>query len=428
MIAKKLIVLIALFTFCASSHLAAQASDATCNCAQDLQSLHSRVQLTPSYKENKSVYLKHYKAACEQVSSIHTDYDCYLLLAELLLSLNDNHGRLYGTDKGATEEIRKDEALLEEFKQSDLYRAYPMSSLSLDSLAVALSSMSKTDIEGIYHMPGKISLGLYHDRSSDNYKAVVLHTDTEMWRAGEIMYTFKPYSRVLDPSLTVSDDSYLLGVGGSLSSKRMISYTERIIDGVFLTTGFRKDTSHQHYAGSIHSDTTYLRKELSPDVTYLKIGSFSSWYPTLGEADDFYKSLEETITAPHLIIDLRDNSGGGNRNSSGLLQIIKKHVKSGKVYLITNHSTISNAEQFTLSVSALKNSTILGQATNGTLTYEVKDQIGGTLACGKFLVQLASKKHSKYLAYESRGISPDVTLDLDSDWLEQVMEYVSQQK
>jgi len=422
---KSYFILLFLAVLSSSSHLAAQASMSDCSCTADLTSLHDMIKETASYKMSKSVYLKSYDEAQKLVQEANSDYECYLLLAELLLTLNDNHGRLYGADKGATEEIRGNQTQLDKFKQSELYRAYPRSSLSLDSLEAALSKSKADDIEGIYHLPDQLSLGLYHDVSKGHYIAIVLQSNNAMWNPGETIYTFIPYVDVLGSSLTPSGaDGYLLGVGGSLSSKRLISYTERIDHGTFLTMGFRKDSSEKYQARSIHRDTTYLRRDISDDITYIKAGSFSSWHPTLGEADRFYASLQGNISAPHLIIDLRDNSGGGDRNSDGLRRIIKEHVKTGKVYLITNHTTVSNAEQFTLAVAEGKNCTVLGHRTNGTLTYEIKGTIGGVLSCDRYLVQLASKKHGKYLQYESRGVQPDVILDMHSEWVDQVIYYI----
>jgi hypothetical protein len=47
-----------------------------------------------------------------------------------------------------------------------------------------------------------------------------------------------------------------------------------------------------------------------------------------------------------------------------------------------------------------------------------------TLPCGKFIAVLTSKKHSEYLEFESQGIEPDVTFNLNSDWINQLNNYI----
>src|SRR5690606_29168244 len=158
---------------------------------------------------------------------------------------------------------------------------------------------------------------------------------------------------------------------GEIESKRMITYKKRIEMGFFLTMGFQKDITITNYSLSIYPDSTYVRQELSSEITYLKIGSFNSWYPTLSDAESFYKSLVGTLTKPHLIIDLRDN-GGGDRNSTLLLKIINEYLKESQVYLLTNHRTASNAEQFVFKLQDKENVSVVGARTNGTVVYELK--------------------------------------------------------
>jgi hypothetical protein len=363
---------------------------------------------------NKKAYLDSYLSLLEKAASTNTQFECHVLLNTLLLSLNDNHSRIYGTEVGATEAIRNDSGALETFKKSDLFNAYPKPKIDLDSLAMQLKDTPVEAVEGIYEKNGVLTLAVYREKDDTIYKALVLQSGTALWERGEQVFTFIPFG-----------NEYLLGVGGSLSSKRHIAYTERIANGFFHFMGFQKEVGQINYATEVPFEETYYREELSNDITYLKIGSFNSWNPTLGEAEAFYKSLEGRLTKPHLIVDLRNNGGGGDRNSDILFKLLKDHSKENMLYVLINHRTVSNAEQVALKLGALKNCILFGMQTNGTLTYEIKDS-SYPLPCGRFTAVLTSKKHARYLEYESQGIAPDIPLNRDTDWLEQVTNYIEE--
>lgn len=381
----------------------------TCDCKTDLVFLNDQVRKTPAYKVNKEAYEETYAHLLKTVAGPTTLYDCYLALSSLLLSLNDNHSKVYSKDKGLTEENKNN---LDQLSGSKLYNAFPKPGIDPDSLQAALKTKAKEDIEGIYTRENYLTLGVFRNAGEDNYKAIVLNSETDVWQKGEIAYTLIPFGEDL-----------LMSVGGSLSSKRLISYTERIDDGLFHFIGFKKDDLEMNYASEVLSEETYYRTELSDDITYLQIGSFNSWNPTLSEAERFYESLKGSLTKNNVILDLRNNGGGGDRNSDVLLKIIRKYARDNRVFVLVNHRTASNAEQFTYKLSKLKNSTILGQRTNGSLAYEVTEG-SVDLPCDNFIAVLTSKKHPDYLEFESRGIDPDVHLNLEIDWITQLKNHI----
>jgi hypothetical protein len=275
-----------------------------------------------------------------------------------------------------------------------------------------LSSKQKADIEGIYTINDFMTLGVYKNKKENNYLAIVLNSETDIWVKGEIVYTLVPFG-----------SDHVLSIGGSLSAKRLIAYTERIADGFFYFMGFQKDSTQTNYSNKALSDKTYYRKELNNKITYLKIGSFNSWYPTLSDAEKFYKTLDGSLAKNNLIIDLRNNGGGGDRNSDILYKIVKSYAKKNKVYVLINHGTMSNAEQFAYRLSKLANCQLFGDKTNGTLAYEIKDS-NYTLPCGNFVAVLTSKKIKEYLEFESQGIKPNVTLNKETDWVTQLIDFI----
>jgi len=385
--------------------------DEDCSCKTDLTFLDSKIRKTPAYKINKKTYETSYSKIVKEVTSINSIFDCHSLLNELLISLNDNHSRIYSIDPGITDEVNSNSEKLSEFKKSELYNAYPKPNIDLDSLQSVLNTKTKKNIEGIYTRENYMTIGVY--KNKDSYKAIILDSESDFWQIGEIMYTLIPFG-----------DDYLLNIGGGITSKRLIAYTERIENGFFYFMGFQKDIAQKNYATKTPSEDIYKREELSNGITYLKIGSFNSWNPTLTNAEKFYKSLEGSLNKRNLIIDLRNNGGGGDRNSNILYKLVRDYAKKNKVYVLINHRTVSNAEQFASKLSMLENCQLFGKRTNGTLAYEIKDS-NYTLPCNNFIAVLTSKKHSKYLEFESKGIKPKFELDVETNWIEQLKTYIN---
>ncbi len=408
---KTLISVFICLTFVLSSNSLKAQSD-SCTCKEDFDFLHEKVKKSPPYKTEKKITNDLYLKLSEEIKNVDSDYECFVLLNRFLMALNDNHSNVYGSDTGATTEIREDETKYKAFKKSELFDSYPRPEINIDSLLSVLDYKAISEIEGIYTIPDKMTIAVYSNSGSNEFMALVVDSEMDLWARGELLYTMIPYG-----------NDYLRCIGGSLSSKRMIAYSERIKEGIFLTMGFQKDTTSINYSKSIHADAKYIRQEISPEISYIKIGSFSGMYPTLSDAENFYKSLDGTLDKKNLIIDLRDNGGGGDRNSKNLYKLIKNYLKKNKVYIISNHRTASNAEQFIAKLNTNANCTILGHRTNGTVTYETGNA-NYNLPCDRFLAVLTHKKHKDYIKYESKGINPDVILDMKSNWLDQVVEYI----
>jgi hypothetical protein len=401
-----------LLLFLSSLFTNAYSQNEDCNCMTDLTFLDSKIRKTPAYKINKKAYNTSYSKFLKEVVSINSIFDCHSLLNELLISLNDNHSKVYSIELGATDEVNANPEKFNEFKKSKLFNAYPKPNIDLDSLKTVLKTKAIMDIEGIYKRENYMTIGIFRNEIENNYKAIILDSESDVWQVGEIIYTLIPFG-----------NDYLLNIGGSINSKRLMAYTERVENGFFYFMGFQKDITQTNYSSIMPSESTYYREELSDEITYLKIGSFSSWNPTLSDAEKFYKTLEGYLNKSNLIVDLRNNGGGGDRNSDILYKLLKEYSKKNKIYVLINHRTASNAEQFAHKLSRLDNCQIFGSRTNGSLAYEVKNS-NYTLPCGKFIAVLTSKKHSEYLEFESQGIEPDVTFNLNSDWINQLNNYI----
>ena len=117
--------------------------DEDCSCKTDLTFLDSKIRKTPAYKINKKTYETSYSKIVKEVTSVNSIFDCHSLLNELLISLNDNHSRIYSIDPGITDEVNSNSEKLSEFKKSELYNAYPKPNIDLDSLQSVLNTKTK---------------------------------------------------------------------------------------------------------------------------------------------------------------------------------------------------------------------------------------------------------------------------------------------
>lgn len=389
---RKILFLSFMFSF-----VAGYAQEDLCNCQADLLFLNQKVEKLPSYKKHKASYESSYESILPQALEQMPTYDCFILMNLLLSSLNDWHIGVYGP--------MPDSANISN-------RLFPKYEGNPDTLKSRLQEKPQKDLEGIYHYGPYFSFALV-PAERGHFKAIVLHSKFEPWETGDIIYQIAPLH-----------DRFYKIMGAQFPSQRLVSYHERIENGVFYRTGFKKDTVSNYYFKNPYPDSFYLFKALSSEVDYIKVGSFSSNYPRLGEAEDFYASLQGQLSKPHLILDLRDNGGGGDRNSDILWKLLKRYAKKNHIYVITNASTGSNAEQFVLKLKRLKNVISFGDRTRGALAYEVKPNDYHSLPSSGLTVVLPSKLNQKYYEYETQGVIPDHILDDHQGWIASILAFI----
>jgi hypothetical protein len=371
-----------------------------CDCSADLRQLNEKVKKIPAYKRNKESYEKTFEKTLLKVCSEMSVYDCFYHLNKLLHSLNDWHIGLFGKALDSTSVDQPE---------------YPVYQGDLKLLIDQFKGQSHEQLEGIYHGGQHLSFVLTAKDSGHSYQAVVIESKSPQWQAGDILYQIVP----------LNGNTYSI-MGAQYPTQRLISYRERIEKGLFKRTGFRKDTGISVFYKNPYPDSPYVFKEISSDIDYLKIGSFSSQYPRLAKAEEFYQSLEGKLNKPHLILDLRENGGGGDRNSDIIWKSLKKYAKKNKIWVLINGNTASNAEHFTLRLKAYDHVHTLGDRTKGALTYEIQPKDYHTLFSSGFIVVLPSKQQKKYLPYETKGIRPDIMLNETKSWISMVTQYIEE--
>lgn len=163
---------------------------------------------------------------------------------------------------------------------------------------------------------------------------------------------------------------------------------------------------------------------LADGINYVKVPSFN--YRLWKQLDNFYDSITPLVShGQHLIVDITNNGGGGERMYNQLLKIIKKEVK-GEVVVLFNRYCASACEEVALKVSGMKNVTTMGSNTNGQFAYGFIKAYK-TPGC-QFTFITTTKKYPKRLKYEYIGVAPQIELSKDQDWVDQALQELKKKR
>lgn len=388
------------------------AQAAVCNCRADLTALYGYLQATPSYQRtaDKDGVAARYRALLETARTDTPVVDCHRILVQLLRTVRDNHLAIRHDPGVDAERVANDTAYVAELNRQPYFKQWPRPAIDLDSLERALRTRGVYDPEGIYESDNA-RVAVY--RSGDNeLRGLVVQSKYPLWQPGDVVWWLYP-----------KGEGFYEATLARPGDKRLIHFRDFLIDGMWQVMPLLKMSEVPGFY-SPTEQRTYALTELRPEVQYLRLGSFGSYQPNLAEADAFTESIRGKLTAPHLIVDLRDNGGGGRRVSKPLFKLLKKHAKRHRLYVLTNFSTASEAEQTAVKLSKLDRVRILGAPTNGTIAYGTYKLSAVPLPSGVFRFYRTDKAFPKYLPYEDRGVQPEVLLDTKRDWVEQVLELV----
>jgi len=387
-----------------------------CSCTADLNALYASVKKMPSYKNqmkegSKADYQKLYENLKKQSAKAGDSFACYKILAQLLFPLKDNHLGLW---QHPTEEISGQMIVnadfIAKYRDSDAFKNFPVVNINIDSLTKALKTKPFDDVEGIYHYSNYVTAGVYRTHKKDSLVGVVLQTNLKSWEPGQLAFTMVEFA----PNRFNALGAHLVQKNFSLLKQ------EAFANGTLFAGHWKKDPDKKLYAYDVPVEKFDL-KNITEDIQYLKLGSFSSDNDNVAEAAAFCKSIQDSLTGKTLIVDLRGNGGGADKVSNPFLKLIKKFSGNKKVYVLINHWTVSNAEQITVRLKKLKNITLLGETTNGMIAYGSNYGNTDGLACGNYRFYPTDMDCSEFLPYESVGIQPDIFLTNEADWVSQTM-------
>lgn len=376
----------------------------------DITALRDILQKTPSYKDQiKGQSLTAYNELFERLKNDSTnsisDYKYFYNLAQLFFPIQDNHLGFYQISNFP--------------KEPD----YPTFKGNIDSLKSVLEKKALDAVEGMYFYGDSYSVGVFQSGTKE-YTGVVLNSKTNIWKNGQIavhLYETLP--------------NYFKAIYAHPKYKNLLLYQiEKYLHHSLVNSYFYSSLSESIYTKVIRK-TDYINlpkniyafnfKEISPGIQYLHIKHFSADNVAMQQSQSFYDSIKNSLTAPNLIVDLRNNDGGADKVSRKFLSLIKDYVEKGQVYVLVNNGTLSQGEIFTLQLKQLKNVKVLGQTTKGMLVYGSNYGKRENLPSQAFQVYITDMDGDKRLVpYENYGINPDITLPDDKDWINQTIEII----
>jgi hypothetical protein len=356
----------------------------------DLDFLYQAIKQTPSYKaqlkRNKS-YEQLYQTIRKNLNSTD-DFVIFEQLVKLIYPLKDNHLGFY-------------------HKPDSSYRFnYLKAAINSDEMTSKYADRKTDDIVGIYcSINGKYKAVIYEHAPKTYYLQNLATGVVEAILNQTVAGSFDVI-RFLNPPVP-----YLLYRNVKLRNGR--------IDDL----GYRK-TSITTFNELIKGKENFEYKKLEESVGYLRLSSFAASTENIKRSKAFFNETTPQITAPNLIVDIRNNGGGGYKVSKQFIDFLRRY--KGKVYILQNGYSVSNAEQFLVHLKGRKNITTLGETTKGTITYGSNYGKKLNLPSGRFVfVPTDMKGLAKELVYESKGIPPDVTLDVyKGDWITQTLAYI----
>jgi len=386
----------------------------TCDCKTDLDFIVEKIKKMPSYKKQikgnkEEEFKKNYKMLSSKMKQPIAVEACYKMLLEQMLLVNDVHISLKLNAKYLPKEDAKDEIKIEAFKASEKFKNHPRTTHNLLELKEKLSKKSINDIEGLYNYKDQQTIGVYYAKNKKDLIGVILTSDLNQWEAGEIIFNAQHYN----------------GIKYNLYYYHPTNRTPNMVKSISLENGrlwaYKKIGNTANAELPIGNQTDWEFKQLTPETQYMYFGNFSSFSTKNREAfKQFYAEMKTKLTAKNVIVDLRSNAGGNSKFSDPFLKLLKNK----NVYILTNCFAGSNGEQFTLKLKNLKNAKHLGQTTRGIIAYGMNYGYNYNTPSGYFNITPTDMNFSKYLTYEGKGVTPEIPLDFNKDWIAQTLKII----
>lgn len=386
-----------------------------CFCKADLEYYYSEIQKTVSYKDQikgkrKEDFDVKYSDLKNKISCKETEFDCFALLNQLSYLIDDEHFRLRSVPKLLSSENFSEETTINAYLTSDEFLNFPKTSIALDSLERRLSNAPFHQLEGIYYKDG-FKVGVFQPKGQTYYDGIVLKAPFPIWEKGQLVFRLHPSSK----------GNYYYHHAHFKDKRWLAISNEKFVDGRLIQLNWKKDTLQKDYFNLDDTSKSFEYKKIKEGISYIRLGSFGMQDSNRNEAAFFLNDLKNLKMEKNLILDLRNNSGGGDKVSKPFQKFIEKEFKEGKIYILVNIKTASNAEITTQRMRFSKNVKVLGHSSSGILSYGSNYGNRVVLPSGNYYYKVTDMNFSEFLAYEGVGIPVDIELNLNEDWIDQTV-------
>ncbi len=415
---KNLAILLTLLSF--SFTLSAQEN---CDCKAELDFVYEKIKTTESYKyqikgEMSGKYEETYQELRAEMQEPLSKLACFQKLNQLLGLIKDKHAWILEARPDFEVKDIYDSAFVEQYRKSEAFINFPKSDLDLEALKSSLEARPVGDVEGIYNIGSVMKLGVYQVTGSDELRGVILSSKLGTWAPGQIYLYMRPSQLTGHYDITYYSQVF----------KTLVFQKAKLLEHGILSSNVIKEKLKKNHV-FVDADATedYTLKQLTDKVQYVWLHDFGRGKENAEKRDVLIAQMNEELKAENLIVDLRNNGGGASKISWPIVKRIRKYAQKGKVYVLTNATSASNAEQTTVRLIKLADAMHLGQKTFGAVSYGHNYGTRLTSPSGLFQFLPTDMKFNQYLKYEDIGVAPEVKLSPDSDWVEQTIDIINAQ-
>ncbi len=256
---------------------------------------------------------------------VKDSYECFKILDSYVLFFHDGHFKVTLNPKKAT-------------GVQSIFKDSPRLSLSDQELEIRFASAKKDPVEGLWITgSGSYRIAILKETKARNsFVGIITAADSVFWKKGQIKLKLKKTKPGLYQGTFYNKDHLPRSVKYQLTKSALVSVenSEYILD-------WQQETAEEYVPASF--------KNLSSDWNLLTISTFGVVQP-IDSVLSLYQERMQSVK--NLIIDLRQNSGGGTATFPKLLKL----VSDGKINYKGDGilSTQTNIEAYIRSIERLK--------------------------------------------------------------------------
>ena len=201
-----------------------------------------------------------------------------------------------------------------------------------------ISEKNEADYEGIWDISGVLKIGI--QKEGANYIGFVIESNVDTWEPEMVILKIEQNDNKVKSTLYMRDYSPIESGEPELIDNNHLQIGQSTLKR--LKPHFTPDTSVENYFKSINSPNPFM-EELNATTLYLRIPSFD--FEDKPAIDKLIADNKDIILkTENLIIDLRNNGGGGDQSFWGLLPFL--YTNPIRIVSEEYLSTTLNNQQF----------------------------------------------------------------------------------
>lgn len=297
-----------LLIFFQHNNLSAQ----SCPCTEELQYVvRYYEQNLPGFKDNvnrrnRKSYEK-MKAELHELSKTAVETtDCFKLLTYYVEFFKDNHSHISMESAVINDQ---DPAALQAFKNSPTFKNRER----IQADPAVYQNKPLDDIEGIYQMKDSsyTILILASRKGLREHAGIIVESRTALWEPGQVKLELRRKAGM--PNVF---EAFMYMRNHSLTY-----YTSMVLKDGRLGDNWFKTSLPVRNDFNLNNSNQLEFRELDAETNYMRIHTFSGNRTAM--LDTFYQNHDAQVRSkPYLIIDVRNNGGGNDRNAQPLLEYI----------------------------------------------------------------------------------------------------------